>query len=194
MIISLLKRGDERAYRYVYDHHYVLLCKMAHDFLQDSFWAESIVEDVIFHLWEIRERLDIQSSLRSYLMRAVRNRCLDHLNLEHEKREVRFSNLPLETLDTALFMRKSDQYPLGILLEKELDSEILKAVETIPEESRQVFKKSRFEQMKNEEIAGELGISVNTVKYHIKKSLSVLRAKLGDYLLIIWILLHSVFE
>lgn len=187
-VISLLKRGDEKAYRYVYDHHYAVLCKMANDFLGNPFWAESIVEDVIFHLWEIRETLDIQTSLRAYLMRAVRNRCLNHLDLEQEKREMRFSNLPLETLDAALFQQKSDQSPLGVLLEKELEEKILKAVEAIPAEAYRIFRKSRFEHKKNEEIANELGVSVDTIKYYLKKALAVLRKELGDYLLIIWLL------
>lgn len=189
-ILSLLKRGDEKGYRYLYDHHYVLLCRMANDFVHDPFWAESLVEDVIFHLWEIRETLNIQTSLRSYLMRAVRNRCLDHLALEREKREVRFSNLPLENLDESLFSRRSEQYPLGILLEKELELEIQKAVEAIPPDSCRVFRKSRYEHLSNEEIAQELGITIHTVKYHIKKSLAVLREKLGDYLLLVATLIH----
>ncbi|HBK29562.1 MAG TPA: hypothetical protein DDZ04_07435, partial [Parabacteroides sp.] len=52
------------------------------------------------------------------------------------------------------------------------------------EPCRHVFLKSRFEHKKNDEIAAELGISVNTVKYHIKRALSVLRQDLGRYLIL----------
>lgn len=188
IIISLLKQGDEKAYRYVYDHHYTILCKMANDFLGNPFWAESIVEDAIFHLWEIRETLNIQTSLRAYLMRTVRNRCLNHLELEHEKHETRFSDLPLETLDAALFQQKNEQCPLGTLLEKELEEKIIKAMEAIPTEAYRIFHMSRFEHKKNEEIATELGVSVNTIKYYLKKALAVLRKELGNYWLILWLL------
>lgn len=41
---------------------------------------------------------------------------------------------------------------------------------------------SRFEGLSNQEIAERLNISINTVKYHIKKALSVLKEGLGDYL------------
>lgn len=184
-MISLLKDGDERAYRHIYKHHYVVLCQFAESYLNDSFLAECIVQDIIFHIWEKRDTLEIHTSLRSYLMRAVRNRCLNYLELNSEKYEVSFSNLPLETLDRTLFYNKSDNHPLGRLLEKELESEIQKAIKAIPLDSRRVFKKSRFENKKNEEIADELGISVNTVKYHIKKSLSVMRRILNKYLIIL---------
>lgn len=182
ILVSLLKKGDEKAYRYLYDHHYIVLCKFANEWLQDPFWAETIVEDTIFHIWEIRENFDIQTSVRSYLLRAVRNRCLNHLQLESEKREVRFSKLPVGEVD--LPTRKyTDEHPLGVLLERELEDEIRKAVDALPGECKQVFRKSRFEHKSNDEIACELNISVNTVKYHMKKALSSLRTDLGHYLI-----------
>lgn len=76
LIVEQLKHGNEDAYKYIYDHHYVLLCHVANQYLKDTFLSETIVGDVIFHLWEIRETLNINSSIRGYLMRAVRNRCI----------------------------------------------------------------------------------------------------------------------
>lgn len=181
-MVEALKRGDEKAYRHLYEHHYAVLCKLANGLLHDSFWAETVVGDTFFHLWEIRESLEITTSLRGYLVRAVRNRCLNRLAQEKDKLETAFSELPLETLDASLIFRADTSHPLGILIEKELEQEIIKAVGEIPEESRAVFKKSRFESKKNEEIARELGISVNTVKYHIKRALSFLRERLDGYL------------
>ncbi len=158
---------------------------MANSFLDDPFKAEMAVDDVIYHLWEKRESLVISVSLRNYLMQAVRNRCLDQLRMEQHKKEVRFSNLPLENLDSRLFFLGNEEEPLGTLLQKELESEIEKAIKQIPADAYNVFRKSRFENKRNEEIAQELGISVNTVKYHIKKALAVLRKELAQYLTII---------
>lgn len=50
---------------------------------------------------------------------------------------------------------------------------------------RRIFRKSRFEHKKNEEIATELGISVNTVKYHIKMALTRLHQDLRKYLILL---------
>jgi len=114
-------------------------------------------------------------------MQAVRNRCLNCLESEQAKREIRFPNLPNQQAEFRSLFERTDRHPLGYLLEKELESEIVKAVKALPVESRSVFRKSRFEHKKNEEIARELGISVNTVKYHIKKSLAFLRERLSRY-------------
>lgn len=183
IVIGQLKQGKEEAYRYLYRHHYASLCHVAKEYVGDEASAEHIVGDVMFHLWEVHAALDIRTSLRSYLVRAVRNRCLDYLDSRRQKHEISFSEL--ESGEQPLEERYvlSDDYPLGTLLEKELDHEIHRAISRLPEECRRVFLKSRFEEKKYEEIACELGISVNTVKYHIKNALSLLYKELGKYLL-----------
>lgn len=183
-LIHSLKSGDNQAYKYIYDHHYTLLCKIAYEFLKDDFLSETIVDDAIFHLWEIRETVNITTSLRSYLVQAVRNRCINYLNLEREKREVRFSVIDQQN-EWINSVFSSVDYPLARLLENELEQEIKNAIERLPDECRIVFQKSRFEEKRYEEIAGELGISVNTVKYHIKNAISRLNADLNRYLLIL---------
>ena len=77
IIIKKLKAGDNDAYNYLYDYHYVALSKLSYYMLKDKAQAESIVSDVIFHLWEIRENLELIPPLRNYLIIAVRNKCLN---------------------------------------------------------------------------------------------------------------------
>ena len=183
-LIHSLKSGNNQAYKYIYDHHYVLLCKIAYEFLKDDFLAESIVDDIIFHLWEKRDTLEITTSLRSYLVQAVRNRCINYLNLEREKREVCFSVIDQQN-EWINSVFPSDDYPLARLLENELEQEIRNAINRLPEECKVVFKKSRFEEKRYDQIAEEPGISVNTVKYHIKNAISRLSADLSKYLLLL---------
>lgn len=181
-IIEQLKKGQEEAYQYLYRYHYISLCHIAKGYVRDDTLAEHMVGDVIFHLWEIHETLDIHTSLRSYLIRAVSNRCLDYLDSLSKKHEIYFSDLKnTEPLEERYIL--SDDYPLGILLEKELEHEIHRAINHLPEECRCVFLKSRFEGKKYKEISRELGISVNTVKYHIKNALASLYKELNKYLL-----------
>ena len=176
-----LRLGEDYAWRQLYEQHYAVSCKIAYDFIEDPDQAETIVEDAILHLWEIRESVELRGSLRAYLIQAVKNRCLNYLQATQDRREVCFSKLPLETLHSDAFFRESDRHPLGILLIKELEEEVRKAVKALPPDTLRVFSKSRFGYKKNEDIARELGISINTVKYHLKKALSLLREQLGKY-------------
>ena len=181
LLVQQLKNGVDAAYKYLYDQHYQILCHVAAQYVKDDFLAETIVGDVIFHLWEVRETIVIDTSVRSYLMTCVRNRCIDYLKSQYHKREVAHSDTGLRDFPVLQYV-KDDDYPLGKLLEKELEDEIMNAINRLPDECRRVFNMSRFENRKYEEIAQELKISVNTVKYHIKHALALLHEDLGKYL------------
>lgn len=173
-IIDGLKHGDNWAYKRLYDCHYVLLCKIAFEFLKDDFLTQTLVDDLIVNIYEKRETLLITTSLRAYLVRSVKNRCLNYLQLKHEKREICFSAMDVSD-DRLLSAADLNDCPLTTLQEKELEQEIYLAIERLPAECRAVFEKSRFDEKNYEEIATEMNISVNTVKYHIKNALSRLR-------------------
>lgn len=179
LIVQELKEGNEKAYKYLFDAHYDALCAIAARYLRDDFLAESVVGDVIFHLWETRDRIVINTSLRQYLVRSVRNRCLDHLKSGHVRHEQVLSGLQGD--GTVEEKAMDEHHPLGHLLENELETVIHAAIDQLPEDCRQVFKMSRFEGKKNAEIAQTLGISVNTVKYHMKHALRLLQQSLGKY-------------
>lgn len=190
LIIEHLRRGDEEAFKYIYERHYVLLCHFANQILNDAALSEEVVDDAIFYLWEHRREIEITYSVRAYLMRAVRNRCLNELQSLRHRKELHFSSFMLpENMDFLDSVFVEENQPLGVLLERELEDELTRSIEELPVECRTVFKKSRFEQKKYEEIALELGISINTVKYHIKNALSLLQKRLDNYLhlLIIYI-------
>ena len=197
LIVKQLKDGQERAYKYLYDRHYQVLCYVAAQYVKDDFLAETIVGDVIFHLWEVRETVTITTSLRSYLMTSVRHRCMDYLKSQHSQHEVpvsttlnsQFSARPEGALSSERTLNYqlstinfSDDSPLGRLLEQELEGEVMKSIGRLPEDCRRVFRMSRFEEKKYDEIAHELQISVNTVKYHIKHALALLHEDLRKYL------------
>ena len=171
IIIKKLKAGDNEAYKYLYDYHYVALCKLSYYMLKDKIQAESIVSDVIFHLWEIRENLELVPPLRNYLIIAVRNKCLNYLVMER-------AGIQLQNIIP------DNQQPLGTLIKKELEHKIQEVIQKLPPVCKQVFMMSRFREMSYEEISQELDISVNTVKYHIKNALVVLKKEFGTFLCI----------
>lgn len=194
LLIKKLRKGDERAFRLLYDRHYILLCRFANQLLNNAALAEEVVDDVIFYLWEHRQEVEIRYSIRAYLMRAVRNRCLNELQLQSHREELHISSfLSPESMDFLDSLFVDNKQPLGMLLEQELEEELKRSIDELPLECRKVFYKSRFEQKKYEEIATELGISVNTVKYHIKNALAFLQRRLGSYLklLIVYIFMNG---
>jgi RNA polymerase sigma-70 factor (ECF subfamily) len=185
-LIYHLKLGSEWAYRQLFDRHYAILCRVAYEFLKDRFLAESTVNDVIVYLWENRKNVEIKTSLRSYLTAAVRYSCMNHLQKKHVQKEISLSRLEDENFFIGLSIQPGE-YPLGMLLKKELEEKIAQSIAQLPKECQKVFRMSRFENMNYEDISNELSISVNTVKYHIKNAIAKLRKDLDKYLMMLTI-------
>lgn len=187
-VMIYLKEGNEYAFRFVFDKYYDFLCMIADSYLRDEYISETIVGDIIYNLWEIRDNIDIKYSLRSYLVRSVKNRCINYLQQEYIQREISINQYEDKAAIEELFFIEN-KHPLENLLEQELENKINSVINELPPECRAVFKMSRFDGMKYEEIASELHISVNTVKYHMKNALGKLRLELKDYILSILVFL-----
>ncbi len=182
IVVELLKAGDNEAYKYLYDTYYEMLCKFSYYILKDAAQAEGVVNDVIFHLWEKRETLELRPPLRNYLVRAVRNKSLNYLSLKYNKRELSMPTSLDREQEGIVLNPIENNDPLGLLLDKELEDTIHKSINGLPPMCRKVFEMSRFSKMSHEEISSTLKISQNTVKYHIKSALVVLRRELKTFL------------
>lgn len=182
-LLKMIKQGDKDIFRQLYEVYYYRLFCVARQYLRDDFIAETIVSDVFFHIWENHRVLDVKVSLNAYLIRMVRNFSLNYLQKNYVEREVSLNDI--DSSSPLLF--SSDDYPLGRLLENEVMAKVHSEIKLLPEATREVFILSRFQELKHEEVANRLGISVNTVKYHIKQALSILRVRLKDYLISLFI-------
>ena len=177
IFISKLKDGEESAYRYLFENYYNPLCRVALFYVEDPYVAENLAGDLFAFLWEERKRLIIHSSLRSYLFAAIRHQSLNYLQQAYTTRKVSLSEESAVTL-----LASSDSSPLGVLIEKELEEKIDSCINRLPPECRTVFNLSRIEQLSYEAIAKKIGISINTVRYHIKNALAFLRKELKENL------------
>lgn len=144
--------------------NYRPLCLYALHYLQDTDLAEDMVQECFTALWEkIKQGFPI-TNRRAYLYMAVRNRCLDHL---------RRKGIPTESL------KPYDTY--GIIEENDaeqrsaIEARLWTAIDSLPEKCRQIFLMSKRDGLKYEEIAEELGLSVNTVRNQISKALNTLK-------------------
>lgn len=177
-LVKQLQLGNVKAFETLYRLHYNILCLYANKLVGDANLAENLVSDVIYNIWLKRETLEITSSLRNYLIQAVKNRCYNHLKQEQRRREIlqEYYNPTGNNTEASIF--DENDCPLTELLAKELDIRLKESINNLPTTTRKVFKLSRFSELKYSEIAHETGLSVDSIKYHIKSALSKLRQEL----------------
>ncbi|SDC54312.1 RNA polymerase sigma-70 factor [Pedobacter soli] len=180
-LIGLIKSGNKQAFDEAFLIHFKSLHAYAFTMVKDRDDAEEIVQNVFVRIWTRREQLKTDGFLKSFLYRAVHNESLNYL--KHQK--VR-SNFNVHYADAV----KNEMGNLNTeITVTELEKNIHSAINDLPEKCRHVFQLSRFEQMKYQEIAAALNISVKTVENQMGKALKILRHRVIDFLILIFILL-----
>jgi RNA polymerase sigma-70 factor (family 1) len=173
-VVAAIRQGDEKAFEQTFRQYYERLCHYACAMLKDEDEAEEVVQHVFFTIWEKRTELEITLSLKSYLYRAVHNHCLNrfkHATVREAHRDYSIQ-----------FISQSYDPVTEAIHANELEERIEKAISTLPEQCQKAFRMSRFEELKYQEIADHLGISIKTVENQIGKALKILRVELAAYL------------
>ncbi len=155
----------------------------AFSIVKDMIAAEEVVQNVFYKLWERKGQIEIETSLKAYLYKAVYNDSLNYI--KHQKVRLAYA---------AHVTRQSDkeaENASGKVLAGELKGKIHRAMNELPEQCRTIFQLSRFEGLKYQEIANVLGLSIKTVENQMGKALKILRTKLADYLPLLIILFIS---
>jgi len=174
-----LRTGDPKAFEQIFFRYNSGMTAYAMKFVGDMETARDLVQDVFFYIWEKRDVLNIDRSIKSYLFRSVHNACINFLKKEEHKK-VYGRNLFLKFFEKWPGNNSDDAYQL--LLAKDLGCEIDSIVDELPEQCRNIFKLSRFKGLKNREIAEIYSISIRTVETQIYRALKKLRAGLSHYL------------
>ena len=166
-----IQQKDRKVFEEYYKTHYRLFFLASCKYLKDPGAAEEVVNDVFMRIWEDASSLDIHSSLKLYIHRAVVNQSLNQLD-KNKRERLRRAQLKDDLQDAVEWEEMEDN---------ELKIKFYKAIDELPEQCKRVFKLSRFEGMKQQEIADQLGISIKTVKNHITRAMKDLHKVLQDY-------------
>jgi RNA polymerase sigma-70 factor, ECF subfamily len=147
----------------MYKAHYSLLRNTSENIVNDTDASHDIVQEVFLKLWHKKEDPAFILNQRAYLLRSVINASITHLT--KNKRTVHL----LENSDSALEL-------------KELEQNIKIALDKLPAKCKAIFVLSRFEGIKNKEIAELMGISLKTVENQMGIALKKMRADLKPFL------------
>lgn len=169
---------DETIFEGLYYKYSDRLYNFAFRFVSDEHTAQDIVHEAYGTLWEkfLGKESDAWQAL---LFRIVRNRSIDTLRHQSSLRIVSLTDSFRNVCDEGLYqmdfaVNDSDRKTIY----DELTANIHSIMGKLPDRCREVFMMSRFQNMKNKEIAAALKISEKAVEKHIHKALTVFRKEL----------------
>lgn len=181
-----IKDGDRQAFRTVFEKYYIRLHRFIWGYVHSKTVAEGLVQDLFTTLWEKRDEIEIEHSIKAYLFRSARNKSIDWLRHEKVKDEWREEKKQLN---------KQKEHPdlSKRLHDKRMLTEVKQAINEMPERRSEVFMLSRYEDMTYREIAELLDISISTVEKHMSKALEELRSKFLPLLSVVGLIVLELF-
>jgi len=183
LLIEGLGRRDKVIFDHIFNYYYSSLCAFAMQYLHDRDAVEDLVQDFFVTVWLEAPRMQVATSLKSYLFAGVKNRCLDFR--KHHKVTEKYKAFILFNAEN------EDNSFEHYFAESELRQAIEKSMTKLPPRCREIFELSRLNNLSNQEISDKLGISKRTVELQISNSLKILREELVEFLpmwLIVWLI------
>lgn len=171
--------GTEEGLKFYFDTYYRLLCLYAKRFLNKADTTEDIVSECFFRVWNKHEIFHDEQHLISYLYKSVYNQCLK------AKRDRVSEGLTEDNEAVA-----PDYF--NEIIRNETLRQLYQSIDTLPTQCKEVFTQLYVEGKTVRETADEMGLHISTVKAQKARGLSILRARLGDLEMVLFLLAVSV--
>ena len=180
--------GDEKALSQLRTEWSHKLSVFALSYVRCRFTAEDLVQDTFIKLWESRQDIARYDSVGSFVYTILKNKCLDYL--KHKTIELKYN----QQSSSEYIYLQANKYALedesiNIITDAQIRKALSNAVGKLPRHCREVFIMSRYNGLKNQEIAMELSISVQTVEYHMTRAISFLKKEMEEYFILIYFFL-----
>lgn len=170
---------DRSNFKRIFEQFFAGLVGFANTYLSDVSLSEDFVQEVFVSLWEKQDEYQNEITLKVYLYRAVRNKCLNYIKHEQVKKNYIKETLP--NLDT-------EEFFLEKVLSEEVASILYKFIAELPKQRQQIIRYSLLG-VKNPEIAEIMGLKLNTIKSHKLNAYRELREKLSGHAFLLALLL-----
>lgn len=175
LIFKISKKGDQSAFRQLFDHFYPKMIRFADYYLESGIVSDEIVSTVFMNIWDKRSTLAEIERIDSYIFNAVKYKCLNYLR---DNKRLHFQNIENEEFKVL----PSLENPEGDFLCDELRHNILAAIDNLPPRCKIIFEMVRDNGLKYKEVASLLEISVKTVEVQMGRALTKIRHDLLPYL------------
>jgi RNA polymerase sigma-70 factor (ECF subfamily) len=172
--ISTNQIVDSKSIEDAFKAFYKPLVKYAFSIIKDKDEAEDLVQQVFMNLLHKQTDLQIEISLRAYLYKAVYHSALNKVKQNATRIKLDVNSVSEDKLNYQ-----------EIYHDTELQEKIEASIESLPAQCARIFKMSRFEELKYQQIADELGLSIKTIENQMGKALKLLRVSLKDFLVLL---------
>ena len=170
-LASQIKNGDQEAFRNFFERHQESLFRYLRSRNMDKETAEDLIQQAFVYIWEHRDGIDPDKSLRSYLFRIAYTRMLNHI-----RNNRKFDDSKEQPAG------ETHQTPEDKTRARDLEKAIRQTLKSMPEKRSRVFELCFLEEFTYREAAEVLDVSVKTIENHMGLAFKDMRKALQNFL------------
>lgn len=175
-MISRCQQGDQEALKEIFEKYNNKVYRIAYGVVREREEALDIVQEVFIKLFHTIKNFKGRSRLYTYLYRMTMNTAIDHAR--------KIGKQFVSSLDEEGTPEPSDTLEKGperILLQKELEERVKRAMDRLPAEQRAAIIFRDVEGLSYQEMAEAMGSSIGTVMSRLHYGRKRLQELLKDY-------------
>lgn len=180
-LVEKVAGGNEAAYKELFTRYWDQIYSTALMFTKSPEMSEDMAQEVFARIWVKREQLKEVIRFDAFLFITARNLIFDQLRQK------------VFTYEYGLYLTEYFKdpalSPCDSIELKEMEKIIRQGIDLLTPQQQTAFCLSRFQGLKHEEIAMQMGISKESVKSHIVRAISRLRKYLNDHAdpIVVWV-------
>ena len=180
-LLSALRRRDPAAFSQLFEAYSDKLYRLAVGLLENETEAEGVVQDTFMRLIERLDQFEGRSALGTWLYRIAYNLCQDRLRKRKPISSLILDNGDDDALPIPTVYIDWKQLPEYCLTAAEINSELDKAISTLPPKLKAVFILREVEGLSTQACAEALDISISATKVRLHRARLLLREQLAAY-------------
>lgn len=169
-LLVQLQKGDIGAFRAVFERFYTRLCVFADRYVNDREASKDIVNEVFIKFWKASKQFHHIDHVLASLYLATK-----HTALNHQLAVTR--SMKRDFVYQAEF-GDEDTFYLAEITRIEMFNELNEAISNLPEKAGRIIRETYLEGKSNQEVAAEMGISLQTLRNQKSRALAILRSRL----------------
>lgn len=167
-LVQRLKEHDLGAYDVIYLKYYKMLCVNAYFFLKNEQESKDLVQNLFLDIWEKKLYRQFHDDLKGYLFQAIKNRCLNQLEKWQTQQKARKGYAGLQE-------EAGESY---LEIQSEYGQQLTTALDNMPTQKKTAIQIVYLHGKRYREAAADMGISINSLKTHIRTGLNLLRTEI----------------
>ena len=172
-LMQEIKADNMFAFDILYKKYSKRLYLFGYSILKSQEETENLIQDVFLNLWEKRNDVERDASVKYYLFSIAYNSAITLIR--KKTRESEFINY-LKSLP------EINEEPTNLKIEfNDLTNKLEEIIQELPQRQKQVYLLHRVKGLKYSEIGEQLKISTNSIETHMSRALKTIRAKLEYY-------------